>query len=562
MSTPGSKLRKELHSISKKSDKPERKVFLVKQGETLVIISEEDQIYGIIRNREDGVVKRVRVFERKNRKTGEAEDETETMEILRFNGEIGKVYKIDNITPAIGITIDNEEHVFDLHEAFQFFRSRFSLTTTKSQYLNEILTSFVSQQIKAGNFELYASSPITVIDDIVKVSYGKRYDLAFILKTLSDFYPYASHQEAFKAIFAWTIVSPLHDELKRRSMEGVQTPLAVLSGKTKGGKTTLANTFIGKGFELNHDSYFYPHARILTKFTLMKHLGDSNLPALFDDLPQGWIFTHKEDLKSYVQTGHFGDRGRSDQTLTEYRGRRSFIGTINDDIRVDDDLALSTRLLIIRFTEYNKTRENREKFDSMFYSLPAGFMYEIFRAIFEGKNINEILKVVEKFDGVDDWINYGIERINELFRNNGIKEFTAFKSDVANPDAPSNAMEIAEALRAEFFRTDNSDREYQDNEGNFHITHYNSPMAGEIIVETGNDREYIYFTGGAFKRIMNQLGRPYSNATNFLNNILSNDAGVRVENEGRMITKRMKINQSFGRFFEISIPILKGGSIE
>jgi hypothetical protein len=70
-------------------------------------------------------------------------------------------------------------------------------------------------------------------------------------------------------------------------------------------------------------------------------------------------------------------------------------------------------------------------------------------------------------------------------------------------------------------------------------------MAGEIIVETGNDREYIYFTGGAFKRIMNQLGRPNSNATNFLNNILSNDAGVRVENEGRMITKRMKINQSF-----------------
>jgi hypothetical protein len=134
----------------------------------------------------------------------------------------------------------------------------------------------------------------------------------------------------------------------------------------------------------------------------MKHLGESNLPALFDDLPQNWISAHKEDLKSYVQTGHFGDRGKGDQTLIEYRGRGSFIGTINDDIMIDDDLALSMRLLIIRFTEYNRKRENKAKFDSMFDSLPDGFMYELFSTIFEGKNIREILEGVEKFEGMDD----------------------------------------------------------------------------------------------------------------------------------------------------------------
>jgi hypothetical protein len=118
-------------------------------------------------------------------------------------------------------------------------------------------------------------------------------------------------------------------------------------------------------------------------------------------------------------------------------------------------------------------------------------------------------------------------------------------------------MEIAEAFRAKFFRFHNSDKEYTDRDGILHKFQYNSSMAGEIIVETRDGREHIYFTGGAFKKIMNRLGRPYSNATNFLNNILSSDAGVRVENEGRMINKRSNISLSPGKFFEILIPISK-----
>ena len=76
------------------------------------------------------------------------------------------------------------------------------------------------------------------------------------------------------------------------------------------------------------------------------------------------------------------------------------------------------------------------------------------------------------------------------------------------------------------------------------------------------EREHVYFTGGAFKRVMAWLNRPYANATNFLNNILSTDEGVRVENEGRMISKRVRIDQSPGKFYEISIPVIEGGDGE
>ncbi len=527
-------------------------------GEILVIISQADKVYSTIKNGREGVVKWIREYKKKNKKTEKWEDASDTKDIVRYNGEIGQVYKIDNVTPAIGITINNEEHVFDLPETVQFFRSKFALSSTKTQYLTEILTAYIFQQIDAGTFELYASSPIVVIDDVVRVNYEQRHETAPILKTLFDFYPYASHQDAYKALFAWAIVSPLHDELKRRSIKGIQTPVAILTGKTKGGKTTLGNIFIGKGFSLSQDDYFYPYNRVATRFSLMKHLGETNLPALFDDLPSNWILTHKEDLKSYVQTGHFGDRGRGDQTLTEYRGRRSFIGTINDDIRVDDDLALSLRLLLIRFTEYNRQRKDKRKFDLMFDSLPDGFMYEIFRAIFEGKNINDILREVEKFENVEDWINYGINKINELCGPYGIEVFSEFKSDAASLDAPSNAMEIALAMKAEFKRIEHSIKEYIDGEGVVHnATRYQSRIAGEIDLEYEIDREFIYFTGAAFKYVANQLGRPYSNASNFLNNVLSTDTGVRVENEGRMVSRRMNSEPYPVKAYKISIPYFK-----
>ena len=528
------------------------------KGEMFVVISQADKVYSTIRNGREGVIKWIHEYKKKNKKTREWEDTTDTRDVVRYNGEIGKVYKIDNITPAIGITINNEDHVFDLTEAIQFFRSKFALSASKTQNLTEILTSYVFQQIDAGKFELYASSPIVVIDDVVKVNYEQRHDVAASLKALMDFYPFASHQDAYKALFAWAIVTPLHDELKRRSIKGIQTPIAILTGKTKGGKTTLGNVFLGKGFSLKQDDYFYPYNRVATRFSLMKHLGETNLPALFDDLPQNWILTHKEDMKSYVQTGHFGDRGKGDQTLTEYRGRRSFIGTINDDIRIDDDLALSLRLLLIRFTEYHRQRKDKKRFDLMFDSLPDGFMYEIFRVIFEGKIITDILREVEKFENVEDWINYGIIKINELCGSHGIEELPEFKSDAANIEAPSNALEIALALKAEFKRIEHSIQEYQDSEGVVHDkTRYQSRIAGEIDLEYGIDREFIYFTGAAFKQIANQLGRPYSNASNFLNNVLSTDNGVRVENQGRMISRRMNSEPYPVKAYKISIPYFK-----
>ena len=144
----------------------------------------------------------------------------------------------------------------------------------------------------------------------------------------------------------------------------------MMAGKTQGGKTPLGDIFIGKGYAMAKDAYYYPYQKVRTTFTLMKHLGETSIPALFDDLPSDWLQQHRDDLKAYVQIGHFGDRGKSDQTVQEYRGRRSFIGTVNSSIRVDDDLAASMRIIILRFTEQNRRRKNLPEWNTLIDGLP------------------------------------------------------------------------------------------------------------------------------------------------------------------------------------------------
>ena len=463
-------------------------------------------------------------------------------DVVRFIGNVGPVIMIDGEMPGIKTNFNGTAYVFEVRDALAFFRSEFAIPQNKMQILGEILRSYVSQEVSKGNFEHYASSPITVVDNIIQVNTDEGRELGSILVSIQNFYPEASHRESFVSFFSWALLAPLHDELKRRSAKGIQTPVVMLTGKTRAGKTALGNLFIGKGYDLQQDTYFYSYNRVYTRFALMKHLGETNLPTLFDDLLGDWILKHKEDLKSYVQTGHFGDRARGDQTLTEYRGRRSFAGTINNDIWVDDDLALSLRLLILWFKESNRQRKNKAKFDTMFDALPEGFMYDIFRAIFKGKNINDVLRDVERFDGVEDWLNYGIGRINELLRNLNLEGFPRFFDD-EDTSQVNNAQEVAQAFIAENDRIEAS-RETKTDHGTGESIirqRYNSPIEQAFKIERKDGQIYIYFSGPAFKTLNKrlQLQLPYKNASDFLNNIKSSDSSVRVENGGAAKTKRL-----------------------
>jgi len=56
-------------------------------------------------------------------------------------------------------------------------------------------------------------------------------------------------------------------------------------------------------------------------------------------------------------------------------------------------------------------------------SMTPGFMIYVFKELFNGKSIYEILSDVEKFEDSYQWINYAIDKINLLCDKFGISPF-------------------------------------------------------------------------------------------------------------------------------------------
>lgn len=549
----------ELKEMFRKGLSPENSVFLtaIEEAEQEsnvrnIVISKQDRVSAVIRNGEEGLVKRIVVYDKE--KNGKIQENTWEYEILRFNGSIGPVVKIDNEMPGLVWIINGERTVGTIDECILYFRQKFALSGDKLRYFIEVINSYVMNEIKEGKWENYASSPVSVVGNVVKIDFQKEIDLKSVLTLLREFYGSASHPNAYLAVFAWSLLAPLHYDLKRRSKKGIKAPFIVESGKTHGGKTTLAVLFIGKGYSLSQDDYFYSYDRVRTKFTFTKHMSQTNLPALIDDIPLDWIPKYKEDLKSYVQTGHFGDLGTPSQGMNEYMGRRSFIVTINDDITEDEDLALSLRFILLKYTESETARKDKKKFDQLFDSLPEGFMYAIFKRIFEGIDIMALLGEVEALETPREWIQWMLGKVNELCKQLGVENFPSFE-EVRNGHGMDNALEVAQEFIAEWQRIEDSKESRYDSGTQEAVVKqkYRSKIENSFRVEF-RERIYIYFTSGAFKALcgMQNLRLPYTRASNFINNIKSSDGGVRVENNGD--TKSVKINGIPLKCYCISIP--------
>lgn len=513
-------------------------------------ISVVDGIYGSIRNGDDGLIKRYLKTPSSSAVKGE-------VEILRFHGSIGPIYSIDDGVYGIGIQLNGaRQEVFTLQDAIKFLRSHFSLTASKVQHLTEVIEGYAADEVNKGHAIPFSSSPINVQKDVITVNYPGNLDTCSILSNLRDFWPKAPHSDAFLVYLAHFLTAPLHYELKVRSRKNIKIPFILSSGVTGTGKTDTGHLIIGRGYSIAKEKYFLVQNRVRTIFTLTKHLEESNLPAILDDMSEEWIIKHKEELKAMVQAGNFGDRGLSDQTMNFYRAMRTLLITINDDIRSDSDRALDGRMILLRFTSENRSRIDRQEWDSLFNALPEGFMIQLFKEVFAGKNINDTLRDVRKFNDPEEWVNWGIDLINELCDKYQVEHFEYFSPEEEGSTYVTNAMEIIESFIAEWNRIERGRESYTDKDNVVHERNrYISRVDGEIDVRIKDDRLFILFTGHAFKEINNSLRTPYKNATNFLNNINSSDQGVRVENQGRI--KSEWVDNKTGKFFTVSIPDYK-----
>ena len=460
-----------------------------------------------------------------------------TQVLLRYSGEVGPVYKMDE-SWGIKLILNNHTMILKIDEAVRFLRNNFYLTPSQTQKILEVLNYFIQEQIKAKNFINYSVSPIKIENGKINIDY-KELDNAKILSGLLDFYPKATNPDYFLENLGNDIIAPFHNALKHIGNSVIQTPLLLAEGVTKGAKTSIAAFFIGKGFDLPKDKFLYGLERVRTQADLNVHANESNLPMIIDDVKTSWIEKNKESLKSYVQTGVFADRGKQNGIeLNELKGQRSIIFTLNDKYRIDTDLAITNRIFIEEFTKFHSARRNQEAFLKFEKSMPNGFMYSLIAELFNNKIIIDIYNDIENLEEPIDWLNYGLKKINILCRKYKLPEFPLLKAKKLL-DSETNSLEIAQAFIGEWERL---------------ISGQKSKIEKDFKIEEKNFRIYIHFTASAFKTLNSMLALhlPYDSAIDFINNIKSDLSSVYVENNGETVSVR--VDQYIKKMYCISIP--------
>ena len=515
-----------------------------KPGPDIVVnISKRDKVVGLIWNGKEGKIVHVQPVKKGQQRTV----------LLRFAGSIEKPVLIDGKTKGIKIVIGEEVFVNTVQNIVTMMRQRFFLSNGICQKLHEVLNAYI-ETYSGNDTETYKTSPVSVSNGEIVVDYPLKRNVREILELLKDYEKTASNPEAYRAMLAWALIAPLHYYLKVESASNLKCPLLMFTGKTGGGKSSLSNIFIGIGFELPKEKWYYTFGRVEKVFMLSIHLSESNIPCLIDDIAVPWIIKNKENFKSYVHSGIFIDRGKSDQGHNEYRGMRSFVMTLNEDYAVDTDLALATRIAAYAFTETEKKRLDLDAFNRLLQALPKGFMYELIASAFEDISFRKVLRASESFANTKDWLNYGIDRINALHEKYNSPTFEKMNGAM-NKTGASNATEIAEAFLAEWARMQNVEEKDMNGEP-IRLSRYYGQLRSELDVDDLDGRAYIHFTPGAYRTLIKIRGfaMPYTSATDFINNI-DNDSETKAENGGKMKSHRFPGSVSYPlQCFTISTP--------
>ena len=399
-----------------------------------------------------------------------------------------------------------------------------SMSTTRedNKYLSEFLLQYVRFQISKKDYETHIK-PIYVNDDLIHVYYETPLDTPMNLKLLREFYNYVMNQPAFLSVMSYCLTAPLHRYIRAFSPVGYILPHHISHGMTGASKTTTDAIFVLTGWGQTKDEGLLTANQVATKFTLMKHLSEGNLPILINDVSPEWLDKVSTELKSASETDAFGDRGQPNQTIRQDRMLRSILVTLNQHISPSDDAARNRRYILEEYTKEHGERKNVTKYNEFIKGVQPGFLFSIFREIFDGRSIFEVVNGITEKQTPVDFVNYGIDRINELCRKYGIELFPKYQ-EMLSEETEGSFRLVGQYIFEQWKRIDDLHRDLK--------TPYPELSNGEIDVDNLDESLILYFTAGAFRKMAKRLDLPYKKVTDFLNNyVKSDEVGIHAVNK-------------------------------
>lgn len=446
-----------------------------------------------------------------------------------------EVVALDDEIPCIRFSMDATVYTLPYYDARKMLQTRLSLTSGQSNLVAACFKGLIDDAI-TQNRVLREYSPVYVDHEGIIHIKSAGTDIYHNLKILQDFHQFASNQQAFLASMSYALTSPLHYRFRQMTPVGFILPMLIFDGRTGGGKTSLLWLFAGVGFNQEKSEVIIPKNSVKTVFTATHKLSENKPLAVFNDVSTEWLGNLSEELKNGAESGTFGERGRSDQSINVYELRRPFAVTLNQQTYATDDSARARRDVHVTFTEEHRLRGKKygKEWDVVISQLEPGFLYDFIREIFDDADIDGILNEIKGIKDSTEFINYGITKINALSKKYNVAPFPLFSDKIESVGTDSFELLVDFILQAwsrlQEFKNNGRGPYPQFDEFQIYVDNASHAEENQIIVG---------ITAAAYSEVSKRLDLPHKKIADLLQNYVENP-NVVIMYSGQRHTKWVK----------------------
>ena len=384
-------------------------------------------------------------------------------------------------------------------------------TRDDNKALSEFLQKYIEDEKAASRIEEIHDAVYVDVNGIVRVSSQCNVDSIANLSLLREFYDHTMNQHAYLSGFAYNLIAPLSHKIREFSPAGYIFPTRISSGRTGAAKTTTDSIFILTGWDQSKEEGILTSEQVATHFTFLKNMSNSNLPVLINDVVGDFFEKNTTMLKNASENAVLGDRGNSDQTITRSKITRAMNITTNEETPPSDDAAQHRRYINERYTEDHEKRKDLAAYRKFISEIQRGFFFGIFKKIYEGKKLSDIIDRITSAKDSSDFVNLILNDINGLCRNIGVQEFQKYDSKTL--DSGDSFSELCEYLLDQWERLNSG--EYSKPYPELSLT--------EIDIVGSIDETIVWFTGAAYKIAKKRLDLKHKNVSSLFSNYVENE---------------------------------------